>query len=298
MPRGSSVHRLRSPIQWYGGKGNMVKKLMQHVPPGGQPYCEPYMGAASLFFSRPPAPVEVLNDLDGDLAGLFRCLQDKKTFKQLKHRIQHTLYSRAEFGRAIEILKNRGVTDQVLRAWAFFVAKNQGIGGVSKSVGNWGRAFVSNGGCAENVNKWMMRLSMLDDWHLRLLRAQIDSRDAIEVIRYWDNRDAVFYLDPPYHQDMRKSKHVYAIEPDHGHHVRLVETLLTCKGAIVLSGYDHPVYAPLAKAGWTITRYQTACHAAGRGRNSGLQGKGSAMAKAPRTEVIWANPQAVRQMRK
>jgi DNA adenine methylase len=251
------------------------------------------MGAASLFFARPPAPVEVLNDLDGDLVNLFRCLQEKDKFEELKHRLRYTLYARAEFGRAIEILKDKSITDPVLRAWAFFVAMNQGMSGCKPSgIGNWSRVFISNNGCAATTNNWIMRLSMLDDWHLRLLRAQIDSRDAIEVIRYWDNPDAVFYVDPPYHQETRKDKNIYAIEPDHSHHEQLVETLLSCKGAVALSGYDHPVYAPLLEAGWTATKYETACHAAVRTRTSGLQGKGASKDKVPRIEVVWANPKA------
>jgi len=288
-------NRIRAPIQWFGGKGNMIAKLMRHVPQGGRPYCEPYMGAASLFFTRKPAPVEVLNDLDGNLVNLFRCLQDKTTFGKLKHRIQYTLYARSEFGRAIQIMNDESVTDPVERAWAFFVAYNQGFSGCNpKGLGNWSRAFVSSGGCADTTNRWIMRMSMLDDWHLRLLRAQIDNRDALEVIRYWDNQNAVFYVDPPYHHDTRKKKNIYAVEPDHDHHARLVKTLLSCNGAVVLSGYDHPVYAPLAEAGWSVTHYETSCHAAGRTRGSGMQGKGSANAKVPRVEVVWANPQAVR----
>jgi DNA adenine methylase len=284
--------RLRAPIKWFGGKGNMIAKLMRHVPPGGKPYCEPYMGAASLFFAREPSPVEVLNDMDGDLVNLFRCLQDKETFEELKHRIRHTLYARAEFQRALDILQGRESGDRVMRAWAFFTTKNMGFVGEVKTVGSWSRAFTSYGSCAGTTNKWMMRLSMLDDWHLRLLAAQIDNRDAIEVIRYWDTPDAVFYVDPPYHHDTRKDNKVYAVEPDHDHHVKLVDALLDCKGAVILSGYDHPVYADLVKSGWTATRYETACHAAGRTRNSGIQGKGSALRKVPRTEIIWANPRA------
>jgi DNA adenine methylase len=285
---------LRAPVQWYGGKGNMIAKLMRHVPKGGRPYCEPYMGAASLFFAREPAPFEALNDLDGDLVNLFRCLQDKETFEELKHRIRYTLYARADFGRAIEILKDESVNDTVQRAWAFFVAINQGFGGVKpKNIGNWGRSFTPKSGCASNANSWMMRLSMLDDWHLRLLRAQIDSRDALEVIRYWDTPDAVFYVDPPYHHETRKDRQVYAVEQGHDHHAQLVETMLACKGAVVLSGYDHQVYSPLADAGWTVTRYETACHAAVSHRNSGLQGTGSATAKVPRTEVVWSNHRAL-----
>jgi DNA adenine methylase len=272
----------------------MISKLMRHVPQGGRPYCEPYMGAASLFFARGPAPVEVLNDLDGDLVNLFRCLQDKATFEELKHRIRYTLYARAEFGRALDTLKDESATGPIDRAWAFFVAQNQGFGGDKpKGVGNWGRSFTSASGSAESTNKWMMRLSMLDDWHLRLLRVQIDSRDALGVIRYWDTPDAVFYVDPPYHHDTRKTKQVYAAEQNHGHHVQLVETLIACKGAVVLSGYDHPAYAPLEGAGWTATRYETACYAAGRVRGSGVQGEGAATAKVPRIEVVWANPKAV-----
>jgi DNA adenine methylase len=286
--------RLRAPVQWFGGKGNMIAKLMRHVPLGGRPYCEPYMGAASLFFARPPAPVEVLNDLDGDLVNLFRCLQDKETFAELKHRLLYTLYSRAEFERALEILNDSSVADPVLRAWAFFVALNQGFGGKKpSSIGDWGRTFKTTRNCADTTNEWMMRLSMLDDWHLRLLRVQIDCRDALEVIRYWDNPEAVFYVDPPYHPDTRKDKDAYAVEPDHDHYVQLVEILLNCKGAVVLSGYDHPVFAPLAEAGWTMTRYKTACHAVVHARASNVRGKGVARALAPRTEVVWANPRAV-----
>jgi DNA adenine methylase len=272
----------------------MIAKLMQHVPLGGRPYCEPYMGAASLFFARPPAPVEVLNDLDGDLVNLFRCLQDKEKFPELKHRLLYTLYSRAEFERALEILNDSSVADPVLRAWAFFVALNQSFGGKKpSSIGDWRRTFTTSRNCAKTTNEWMMRLSMLDDWHLRLLRAQIDCCDALEVIRYWDNPEAVFYVDPPYHPDTRADQDAYSVEADHEHHVRLVEMLLQCKGAVVLSGYDHPVYAPLTEAGWTVTRYETACHVAVRTRASNLRGEGAARALVPRTEVVWANPRAV-----
>jgi DNA adenine methylase len=289
--------RMRAPFVWFGGKGRMLAKLMRHVPKGGRPYCEPYMGAASLFFAREPAPVEVLNDIDGDLVNLFRCLQDKATFEELKHRIRYTLYARSEFGRALDILKDESVTDPVQRAWAFFVALNQGFGGKKPTgIGNWGRSFAPAGGCAHGNSRWMMRLSMLDDWHLRLLRAQIDSRDALEVIRYWDAPDAVFYVDPPYHHGVRIEKNAFAVEPSHNHHMRLVETLLACEGAVVLSCYDHPVYSPLEEAGWTATRYQTVCHAAGKVRGSKLQGAGTAYLHAPRTEVVWANPKAVEAM--
>lgn len=283
--------RLRAPVQWFGGKGNMLAKLMPLVPEGGRPYCEPYMGAASLFFARDPAPVEVLNDLDGDLVNLFRRLQSKDTFEELRHRLMWTPYARAEFARALDILKS-DEPDPVMRAWAFFVAKNQGFSGRPVTAGNWSRSFVAAGGMADATNKWIMRLSMLDAWRWRLMRAQIDSRCAIDVIRYWDAPEAVFYIDPPYHPGTRKTLDAYAVEPDHDHHVRLVETLLALKGRAVLSGYAHPVYRPLEDAGWRRIDFETVCYAAGRWRGSGLQGKGAAMAKVKRVESVWLSPAA------
>jgi DNA adenine methylase len=284
---------LRAPVQWFGGKSKMIKKLMNHVPLGGKPYCEPFMGAASLFFARPPAPVEVLNDTDGDLVNLFKCLQDKDTFDELAHKLRYTLFARAEFIESIKILQDKSITDKMLRAWAFFVKINMGISNVSNSSGGWSRAFISSRGCACNINNWLMRLTMLEDWHKRLIMAQIDNRDALDVIKYWDTDETVFYIDPPYILDTRKSKNVYNQELNNDYHKNLVQVILDCKGAVVLSGYDHEMYLPLIEAGWNCTKYHTVCHAAVRSRNSKLQGKNSAMQHVPRTECVYSNPKAV-----
>lgn len=285
--------RLRAPFRWFGGKGHMLAKLLPLIPAAGRPYCEPYAGAASVFWSRDPAPVEVLNDLDDRIVNLFRVLQDREQFDDLKHRIMWTPYARAEFGRALDILRH-GSDDPVERAWAFFVAQNQGFSGVAKTVGNWSRTFCSTAGVADVVNTWLMRLSMLDAWRWRLMRCQIDNRDALEVIRHWDSADTVFYVDPPYHRDTRKDTDVYKHECGHEHHVQLVNALLECKGAVVLSGYAHDVYKPLEAAGWERIDFETACYAAGRSRTSGLQGKGAALKKVKRVECVWRNPAAVR----
>jgi DNA adenine methylase len=284
---------LRAPVQWFGGKGKMIKKLMNHVPLGGKPYCEPFMGAASLFFARPPAPVEVLNDTDGDLINLFRCLQDKETFEKLTHKLRYTLYARDEFIEALKIWHDKSITDKVLRAWAFFVKLNMGVSNTSNSPGGWSRAFISSRGCACNINNWLMRLTMLEDWHKRLLMAQIDNRDALDVIKYWDTDDTVFYIDPPYILDTRKSKNVYSQELKNDYHKSLVQVILDCKGAVVLSGYEHEIYQPLIKAGWNCTKYHTACHAAGRNRNSKLQGKNSNLQHVPRIECVYSNLKTV-----
>ena len=113
---------MRAPVKWFGGKGKMISRILPLIPRGGI-YVEPFCGVASLFFAKRPSPVEVLNDLDGRLINLFRCLQEPKSFDELKHRLRYTLYARSEFVRAIEIVKS-GSGSLVEQAWAFFVCRN------------------------------------------------------------------------------------------------------------------------------------------------------------------------------
>jgi len=286
----SMPNRAMAPFLWYGGKGNLTKWVIRHFPSDGvKVYVEPYAGAASLFWHlKKPYPVEVLNDIDGRIVNLFRVLQDKTKFEELAHRLIWTPYSRAEFVRALGIIKDCENASDIDCAWAFFVSQNQGFGGKAGASGDWGRGFVASRGMAYTSSKWRGRLKLLTRWHDRLTRVQIDNRDAIEVIKYWDTPETLFYIDPPYLLSTRTSGSQYKHEADDTHHKALVDTLLSIKGQAVLSGYDSNMYDPLVDAGWSKHSKTTVAHAAGRTRGSGLQGDGAASDKASRVEVLWA----------
>jgi DNA adenine methylase len=281
--------RPMAPFQWAGGKGNLATWIVQYVP-AGQIYVEPFAGAASVFWLLPsPFPVEVLNDLDGDIVNLYRVLQDKSKFEELSHRLIFTPYARAEFARALQIVKDPNATD-IDRAWAFFVKHNQGFSGIAQTEGNWGRVVtLIRNNMAATTSRWRSRLKLLSFWHERLSRVQIDCIDGIECIKYWDTPETVFYIDPPYVLEARKERRLYKNEPDLSYHKRLVETILTAKGKILLSCYDQPVYLPLKEAGWQKLTKRTVCYMAGRIRGSKLQGAGTAKAHVPRTETLYLN---------
>ena len=279
-------NRVMAPVWWYGGKGQLANKIIPYIP-AGYPYVEPYCGAASIFWHLdPPRKVEVLNDLYGEIINLFRVLQDHERFDELAHRLTWTPYSLAEFRKALEI--NIENSDPITAAWAAFVRQNQGFSGKAKTEGSWSKAITnSNRGMAGTSSKWRSRLSMLDAWHERLSRVQLDSRDALDVIKYWDTDNTVFYLDPPYVASTRKSNNIYDCEADETHHEKLIDLLLELKGRAVLSGYDSPLYSRLMDAGWERVEFKTVCHAAGKIRGSRLQGEGAARKHVSRTEVLW-----------
>jgi len=280
-----------SPFRWYGGKGNLARWVIEFLPPQAKVYVEPYAGAASVLWRLPkPYPVEVLNDIDRRIVNLFRVLQDRSRFEELAHKLTWTLYSLEEFRRALDILEHWDDHDEIDRAWAFFVTQNQGFSGRAESEGDWSRVFVSTRDMAKTTNSWRGRLKLLQWWHDRLTRVEIDCRDALEVIQYWDSAETLFYIDPPYVLDTRVDKHVYKHEVTPEHHQRLIETLLGLKGMVVLSGYAHEVYRPLESAGWQRYDKHTACYAAGRVRGSKLRGEGTALACVPRVESLWCSP--------
>jgi hypothetical protein len=54
-------------------------------------------------------------------------------------------------------------------------------------------------------------------------------------------------------------------------------------------------YQELIDNGWQKIQIKTVAHAAGKIRNSSLQGEGSASQKVPRVETIWVSPNCPKQ---
>ena len=276
---------MRGPIRWFGGKGRMVAKILPLMPPCRR-YCEPFCGAASMFFARDPVEVETLNDLDGGLIGFFRALADPEQFERFYRRVALLPYSAELRNEATLRWRNEG--DPAERAAWWFVVARQSFSG--RFEAGWSsNVTASSRGRADTVNSWLLCIERLPETHARLQGAQIENADWRIVLDRYDTPETLMYCDPPYVASTRRSGG-YAHEMTVGDHGELVAALLRLKGMAVVSGYDHPVYAPLTDAGWAKYGFETACYAAGRTRASRLQGKGAALANAPRTESVWVKP--------
>jgi DNA adenine methylase len=278
---------MRSPIWYFGGKGKMVKNLLPLIPPH-KIYVEVFGGGASLLFAKKPSPVEVYNDIDSDLVNFFRVLRDPEKFEQFYRKAVLTPYSREEYCFCRETFQE--CQDDIERAYRFFVTARMSFSG--RILHGWSFTVTdSSRGMAGAVSKWLSCLDGLPDIHERLMRVQIEHDDFRKIIPRYDTADTFFYLDPPYVPDTRRSGE-YAHEMTLDDHRELVEMLLAIKGKAMLSGYRHEVYEPLERAGWQRIDYETACHAVGRTRGTGILGEGAARAKQPRVESVWLSPNA------
>ena len=79
----------RSALRYFGGKWAIAPWVMAHQPPC-RIYVEPFGGAASVLLRRPVSPVEVYNDLDEEIVGIFRVLQDPNLCAALIRRLRRT----------------------------------------------------------------------------------------------------------------------------------------------------------------------------------------------------------------
>lgn len=287
--------KLRSPIRWFGGKGNMTAKLvplLEVVP--HRHYCEPFGGGASVLLAkRPPGGVETYNDLDGALYDFFMTLVDDAAFGRFYSVVSLLPYSRQLYNECRATWKQQ--TERHERVWRWYVVARQSFGGrFEQGIGTV--VTSADRGMAGTTSRWLSALDLLPRIHERLQRVQIENLPALRVLERYDTPDTLFYLDPPYPADTRRGGK-YAHEMTLDDHAALVTALLRLQGRAMLSCYDHPVYAPLAEAGWQRIDWRTACYAAARTRGTGIQGDGAALNMQARTETLWVSPGALaRQM--
>jgi DNA adenine methylase len=188
------------------------------------------------LLNRQPSPVETYNDIDGDVVNFFRVLRDRH--EELIRSIALTPFSREEFHVAVSG-PTQGVSD-LERARHFYIRARQARTGLAQTatLGRWANCKnTSRAGMSGVVSRWLGGVEALSEIAHRLLRVQIENRPAIDVIRLYDNKDTLFYCDPPYLHETRGDKKAYGFEMTTQQHWELAETLQQCKGLAAISGY-------------------------------------------------------------
>ncbi len=242
--------RISSPVlRYYGGKWRLAPWIISHFPPH-RVYVEPFGGAASVLLRKPPADIEVYNDLDGEVVNFFRVLREQPD--TLAQAVALTPYARSEHLQAYE-----SVEDSVEQARRFAVRAWQGIAG---ATARWRTGW-----------RWRLDGRIVAEWNrlpevirivaVRLRNVIIENLSADAVIRRYDTPETLFYCDPPYLPDTRSKWRSagYRHEMSEDDHRALAGLLHSVQGMVVISGYDHALYDELYR-GWakvcTTTRTQ------------------------------------------
>jgi DNA adenine methylase len=270
------------PLKWHGGKQYLATKIVGLMPRHIH-YVEPYFGGGAVLFAREPDDSslfselhrgcsEVVNDINGRLINFWRVLQDEEKFRQFARMVEAIPLARAEWEKAHAHLDGE---DSVADAVAFFVDCRQSRSGLMKGFTPVTRTRTRrsmNG----NVSEWLSAVDGLADVHARLRRVLVENIPAVDLIRREDTPDTLFYCDPPYLHETRKSTGTYAFEMSVADHQELLDVLLGCKGKVMLSGYPSELYDRILY-GWTRHTFDLP--------NNAANGK----EKRRETEVLWCN---------
>ncbi|KMV15910.1 hypothetical protein ACT17_22670 [Mycolicibacterium conceptionense] len=219
-------------LRYPGAKWTLAPRIVAEFGPHAH-YVEPYFGSGAVFFTKPPSLHEVLNDIDGEVVNFWRVLREHT--EDLCWAIETTPWSRAEYEAS-----TAPADDPIESARRFAVRTWQAHAAVRSKVTGWRNRgpAQARAGMSQRWRKVPEQLRAVAD---RLTDAEIESRDALEVIERFNGADVLLYVDPPYLRQTRTAK-LYAHETDDAHHVELLELLRRHRGPAVVSGYASELY--------------------------------------------------------
>lgn len=217
---------MNSFIPWIGGKSQLRKTIIEAFPTQGYTrYVEVFGGAAWVLFGKDRhAELEVLNDIDGNLINLYRCIQYHSNELQRELKLcegQIIPNSRELFFDYLAQLNTRGLTDIQRAARYFYVIRT--------SYGADRRSF----GC--NKKGYMNAIERLSEIQDRLKDVVIENQSFEGVIKTYNKPKTLFFLDPPYFKTEDKYE---GFSPDD--HQRLFKSISSIKEFFLLTYNDAP----------------------------------------------------------
>lgn len=232
-------------IPWLGGKRRLADKLIPLFPPH-ECYVEAFCGGAALYFLRPvPAPVEVINDVNGELVNLYRVVQHH--LEEFVRQFKWAISSRQVF-KWQQMTRPETLTD-IQRAARFFYLQQHAFGGHVS-----GQTY-GTGTTAPPINLLRIEES-LSAAHLRLAGTHVENLPWLECVNRYDRDHTFIYLDPPYWQVKG-----YGVPFEFSEYEAMADWMRSARGKVMVSINDHPeirrVFAGLPMLELGI-RYSTA----------------------------------------
>lgn len=173
-------------IPYYGGKFEISKQLLKHIPKHLR-YFEPFFGGGSMYFRKKKVDWNILNDIDNDLVNLYICVLDR--FDELAEKIYWYPRSRKlhdDFRKEIKSTQDITIPDTNRASKYYYIVRNAFN---SKPLNTFSKDSYWS---TKIVEELKISKKKLDG-------ATIENMDFEELIDRYKIRDEDFvYLDPPY----------------------------------------------------------------------------------------------------
>jgi DNA adenine methylase len=166
-------------LGWVGGKTKLADKIISMMPPH-KVYVEPFLGGGSVFFKKPLADVNVINDLDKDLMNFYKGVRDGSCEKIRECKLPK---NRTEFDRAV---------DNKAKDICSYLGVNKISYASNMNIMNYSQNNVKKG------NQALRFKELCGDHKNKLKKAKMLNKDYKDVIKQYDSKDTLCYIDPHY----------------------------------------------------------------------------------------------------
>ena len=225
------------PFSYYGSKSNLFKWILSYFPKNyvDLHYIEPFFGAGTLFFNKKPSKLETINDIDPAISTFYKVL--KNTPNELIKKIDEILITEKAFKAYQPILANKKKSDDMETAIAVFICYNMSFSSHFRGAfSKMSKVNIFKKNIKTNNPKYLF-LKKLQSLYLlsrRLSLTNLLNRDAINIIKYNNNENTFFYLDPPYPGAVQSAYKCQFSEKDFKN---LLDCLKVTKAKFLLSCY-------------------------------------------------------------
>ncbi|NRA88092.1 MAG: DNA adenine methylase, partial [Rhizobiales bacterium] len=222
-----------------------------------------------ILLKKDRAYAEIINDVNDSVITFFKILQDEQSSSWLQLLIKNTPYSRALY----EESRIKSVTD-MMQAHQFLIRSHMGFNTAALNTGF--RSDSSRKGSIPAHN-WVDLPKIIEATTAKLRGVVIENQPALKTMKKHDCPDTLHFVDPPYLPETRSATSKYVNDMDFQDHADLLDCLHGLQGAVVLCGYDNPMYDSNLVLAWGWKRVEKTSYTA---------------QKQKRTECLWLNPWA------
>lgn len=198
------IDSINSPFRYAGGKFYARKLILNHIPEHTT-YIEPFAGGGSIFFAKPKALINQLNDADEELVNVYKAIRDTPAElidflkKRINSRIPEHLISSVDYGNPMPATKELHTffknqfspINDLERAGRWFYLNRTSYSGIM----NFQNMYFGYGDkFSMQPKNWARNIERTNE---KLKNVIITSHDFETVIESAPD-GALLFIDPPY----------------------------------------------------------------------------------------------------
>lgn len=211
-----------------GNKTKIAAEIQKHFP-AHKIYGEPFFGAGGMFFNKPKAKYNIMNDIDSDVFNLFQVVSNRKDELIEAFNLMPVHYDLLRYW-----MKNTE-TDEIKKALRFIFLSNFTFLGKQDTI-----SFGTENPKSIFLDKINPTFEMIKDVQFY----SGDFRKFFNILRDRNSEDSFIYADPPYLNTVDKYEMEGWSEQDC---TDLFDCLTESGCKFAYSEFDHPFILEQAK---------------------------------------------------